>query len=157
MEDESRLLNDNKGTSTNASQGHRFGIRLDHEFNENTSILFEPQFNFGAGNYSERFDFSTRTARGVDTTFTNQGFNDNRGDNQNWSTSGRFLFRQRLGKAGRTFSANIDYNFSNNEMTGLNQSLTQTDFDQNGQFDNEIVNQRFDQLSKNSSLCSFTE
>ena len=37
-------------------------------------------------------------------------------------------------------------------MTGLNQSLTQTDFDQNGQFDNEIVNQRFDQLSKNSSL-----
>ena len=152
MEDGSHMITDNKGNSTNASQGHRFGIRLDHEFNESTSILFEPQFNFGAGNYSERSDFSTRTARGVDTTFTNQGFNDNRGDNQNWSTSGRFLFRQRLGKAGRTFSANIDYNFSNNEMTGLNQSLTQTDFDQNGQFDNEIVNQRFDQLSKNSSL-----
>ena len=152
MEDGSHMITDNKGNSTNASQGHRFGIRLDHEFNESTSILFEPQFNFGAGNYSERYDFSTRTARGVDTTFTNQGFNDNRGDNQNWSTSGRFLFRQRLGKAGRTFSANIDYNFSNNEMTGLNQSLTQTDFDQNGQFDNEIVNQRFDQLSKNSSL-----
>ena len=152
MEDGSHMITDNKGSSTNASQGHRFGIRLDHEFNESTSILFEPQFNFGTGNYSERSDFSTRTARGVDTTFTNQGFNDNRGDNQNWSTSGRFLFRQRLGKAGRTFSANIDYNFSNNEMTGLNQSLTQTDFDQNGQFDNEIVNQRFDQLSKNSSL-----
>ena len=152
MEDGSHMITDNKGNSTNASQGHRFGIRLDHEFNESTSILFEPQFNFGTGSYSERSDFSTRTARGIDTTFTNQGFNDNRGDNQNWSTSGRFLFRQRLGKAGRTFSANIDYNFSNNEMTGLNQSLTQTDFDQNGQFDNEIVNQRFDQLSKNSSL-----
>jgi hypothetical protein len=152
MEDGSHMITDNKGSSTNASQGHRFGIRLDHEFNENTSILFEPQINFGTGNYSERSDFSTRTARGVDTTFTNQGFNDNRGDNQNWSTTGRFLFRQRLGKAGRTFSANIDYSFSNNEMTGLNQSLTQTDFDQNGEFDNEIVNQRFDQLSKNSSL-----
>ncbi len=152
MEDGSHMITDNTGSSTNASQGHRFGVRLDHEFNENTSILFEPQINFGTGNYSERSDFSTRTARGVDTTFTNQGFNDNRGDNQNWSTSGRFLFRQRLGKAGRTFSANLDYNFSNNEMTGLNQSLTQTDFDQNGQFDNEIVNQRFDQLSKNSSL-----
>lgn len=152
MEDGSRLLNDNKGTSTNASQGHRFGVRLDHEFSDNTSILFEPQFNFGSGNYSERSDFSTRTARGADTTFTNQGFNDNRGDNRNWSTSGRFLFRQRLGKAGRTFSANIDYSFSNNEMAGLNQSLTQTDFDQNGEYDNEIVNQRFDQLSRNSSL-----
>lgn len=152
MEDGSHMITDNKGSSTNASQGHRFGIRLDHEFNENTSILFEPQINFGTGNYSERSDFSTRTARGVDTTFTNQGFNDNRGDNQNWTTSGRFLYRQRLGKAGRTFSANIDYNFSNNEMTGLNQSLTQTDLNQDGQFDNEIVNQRFDQLSKNSSL-----
>lgn len=152
MEDGSHMITDNKGSSTNASQGHRFGIRLDHEFNENTSILFEPQINFGTGNYSERSDFSTRTARGADTTFTNQGFNDNRGDNQNWTTSGRFLYRQRLGKAGRTFSANIDYNFSNNEMTGLNQSLTQTDFNQDGQFDNEIVNQRFDQLSKNSSL-----
>lgn len=152
MEDGSHMITDNKGSSTNASQGHRFGIRLDHEFNENTSILFEPQINFGTGNYSERSDFSTRTARGADTTFTNQGFNDNRGDNQNWTTSGRFLYRQRLGKAGRTFSANIDYNFSNNEMTGLNQSLTQTDLNQDGQFDNEIVNQRFDQLSKNSSL-----
>ncbi len=152
MEDGSHMITDNRGSSTNASQGHRFGIRLDHEFNENTSILFEPQINFGTGNYSERSDFSTRTARGADTTFTNQGFNDNRGDNQNWTTSGRFLYRQRLGKAGRTFSANIDYNFSNNEMTGLNQSLTQTDFNQDGQFDNEIVNQRFDQLSKNSSL-----
>ncbi len=152
MEDGSRLLNDNKGTSTNASQGHRFGIRLDHEFSKNTSILFEPQFNFGTGNYSERSDFSTSTARGTDTTFTNRGFSDSKGDNSNWSTSGRLLFRQRLGKAGRTFSANIDYSFSNNQMNGLNQSLTQTDFDQNGIYEDDIVNQRFDQLSKSSSL-----
>lgn len=152
MEDGSRLLNDNKGTSLNASQGHRFGVRLDHEFTKNTSILFEPQFNFGTGNYSERSDFSTRTSRGADTTFTNRGFNDNRGDNRNWSASGRLLFRQRLGKAGRTLSANINYSFSNNEMAGLNQSLTQTDFNQDGNYENDIVNQRFDQLSQNSSL-----
>ena len=152
MEDGSRLLNDNTGTSTNASQGHRFGIRLDHEFSENTSILFEPQFNFGSGSYAERSDFSTRTARGTDTTFTNRGFNDNRGDNNNWSASGRVLFRQRLGKPGRTISANINYSFSNNEMTGFNQSLTQTDFNSDGVYDDEIVNQRFYQLSTSSSL-----
>ncbi len=152
MEDGSRLINDNYGSSTNASQGHRFGVRLDHEFNEKTSILFEPQFNFGNGDYSDISRFSTSTARGADTTFTNKGFNNNFGNNTNWSTSGRFLFRQRLGKAGRTFSANVDYNFSNNEMSGLNQSLTQTDFDQDGNYENDIVNQVFDQLSKNSSL-----
>ncbi len=152
MEDGSRLINDNYGSSTNASQGHRLGVRLDHEFNEKTSILFEPQFNFGNGDYSDISRFSTSTARGADTTFTNKGFNNNFGNNTNWSTSGRFLFRQRLGKAGRTFSANVDYNFSNNEMSGLNQSLTQTDFDQDGNYENDIVNQVFDQLSKNSSL-----
>ena len=152
MENGSRLLNDNSGYSTNASQGHRFGIRLDHEFNKNTSLLFEPQINFGTGAFREHSDFSTRTAMGTDTTFTNKGFTDNLGDNRNWSTSGRLLYRQRLGKAGRTFSAMVNYSFSNNEMTGFNQSLTQTDFDADNNFENEIVNQRYDQISKSSSL-----
>ncbi len=152
LEDGSRLLNDNSGNSLTSTYGHRFGIRMDHEFSENTSLLFEPQFNFGGGSYSERSDFSTSTATGIDTTFTNKGFNDNFGDNRNWSTSGRLLFRQRLGKPGRTVSANISYSFSNNEMDGFNQSLTQTDFNSDGTFENEIVNQSFDQLSTNSSL-----
>lgn len=154
MEDGSRLLNQNSGTSMNGSQGHRFGIRLDHEFSETSSLLFEPQFNFGGGSYAERSDFSTRTAsaNGVDTTFTNSGFTDNSGDNKNWTASGRLLYRQRLGKPGRTVSAMVNYNFSNNDMLGYNQSLTQTDFNADGVFENEVVNQRFDQNSKSSSL-----
>lgn len=152
MENGSRLLNENTGASTTASQGHRFGIRLDHEFSKNTSILFEPHFNFGSGRFNEHSDFSTRTAMGNDTTFTNRGFNDNTGDNRNWSTGGRLLLRQRLGKAGRTLSANISYNFSNNDMTGFNQSLTQTDVDVDGVMENEIINQRYVQNSRNSSL-----
>ena len=152
MENGSRLLNDNNGFSTNGSQGHRFGIRLDHKFSENSSLLFEPQVNFGSGSYVQHSDFSTRTAMGADTTFTNSGFNDNTGDNKNWTTSGRLLYRQRLGKAGRTLSAQVNYNFSNNQMVGLNQSLTSTDLDADGKYENEIVNQRFDQISKGSSL-----
>ncbi len=152
MQDGSRLLNDNTGSSLTSSYGHRFGIRMDHEFSKNTSLLFEPQFNFGGGSYSERSDFSTMTAVGDQTSFTNKGFNDNVGDNKNWSASGRLLFRQRLGKPGRTMSANINYSFSNNKMNGLNQSLTQTDFDGDGVMENDIVNQRFDQISNNSSL-----
>ncbi len=152
MENGSHLLNDNNSSSLRNTYGHRFGIRLDHEFSKNTSLMFEPQLNFGGGSYSQRSDFSTMTAMGADTTFTNQGFNDNVGDNKNWTTSGRLLLRQRLGKPGRTVSLNVNYNFSNNQMDGLNQSLTQTDFDQNGTFDNEIVNQRSNQVSKNASM-----
>ncbi len=152
MENGSQLLNDNNGFSTTGSQGHRFGIRLDHEFSENTSILFEPQFNFGSGTFNQHSDFSTRTAMDADTTFTNKGFSDNNGLNNNWSTSGRFLFRQRLGKAGRTLSAQVNYNFSDNRMDGFNQSLTMTDLDQNGSYEFEAINQRYDQISKGSSL-----
>ena len=152
MEDGSRLLSDNNGFSTTGSQGHRFGIRLDHEFSENTSILFEPQFNFGTGSFSEHSDFSTRTAVGVDTTFTNSGFNDNTGNNRNWTASGRLLYRQRLGKAGRTISAMLSYSFSNNTMTGQNQSLTRTDLDSDGAYELDPVNQRYDQISSGSSL-----
>ena len=152
MENGSRLLNDNNGFSTTGSQGHRFGIRLDHKFSESSSLLFEPQINFGTGNFSQHSDFSTMTAMGADTTFTNSGFTDNTGDNRNWTASGRLLYRQRLGKAGRTLSAQLNYNFSNNEMTGLNQSLTRTDLNADGIFEDDIVNQRYDQLSKGSSF-----
>ena len=152
MENGSRMLSDNNGFSTTGSQGHRFGIRLDHEFSKNSSLMFEPQFNFGSGSFSQHSDFSTRTAMNADTTFTNSGFNDNTGDNRNWTASGRLLYRQRFGKAGRTLSAQFNYSFSNNEMTGLNQSLTRTDLNADNVFENEIVNQRYDQLSKSSSL-----
>ena len=152
MEDGSRLLNDNNGFSTTGSQGHRFGVRLDHEFSKTSSILFEPQFNFGSGSFLQHSDFSTRTAMVADTTYTNSGFTDNTGDNRNWTASGRLLYRQRLGKAGRTLSVNVNYNFSNNKMNGLNQSLTRTDLNADGVYENEIVNQRYDQLSNSSSL-----
>ena len=150
MENGSRLLNDNDGFSTTGSQGHRFGIRLDHKFSESSSILFEPQINFGSGSFVQHSAFSTRTAMDSDTTNTNSGFTDNTGDNKNWSASGRLLYRQRLGKAGRTLSAQLNYSFSNNEMTGLNQSLTRTYNNDENQY--EPVNQRYDQLSRGASL-----
>ena len=150
MDDGSLLIYDNDGQNVSHSDGHRFGIRLDHKFSENTSILFEPQFNFGNGSYREYSDFLTMSESGSDRETTNLGFNDNSGTNRNWTTSGFLLFRQRLGKPGRTVSVNLFYNFSNNDLWGFNQSLTRT-------FENEmpqdsIINQRFDQNSRQSSL-----
>ena len=154
MEDGSHLLSRTNEVGTTFTQGHRFGVRLDHKFSENTSILFEPQFNFGAGHYSDHSDFYTDTAFKGDTTRTNKGFTDNRGDNKNWSTSGFLLFRQKLGKKGRTISANLRYSFSNNELLGYNQSLKWVDENKDGKFDADpdVVNQRIDQLSKSTSL-----
>ena len=152
LDDGSRLVNNQDGNDRTMTQGHRFGIRLEHEFSENTSILFEPQFNFGHGSYNEFSNFETLTERGEVRDSTNKGFSNNFGDNQNWQTSGFFLFRQRLGKPGRTISANVRYSFSNNEMEGNNLSLTQVKNAETGAWGDERVDQRFDQNSKGSSL-----
>lgn len=139
------------GYSHNNSYGHRFGIRLDHKFSENTSILFQPQVNFGTGNYHEFSDFETMRSSGNGAAYvTNRGFNNNSGDNKNWTTNGFFLFRQKLGMPGRTISFMGNYNFSHNDLDGFNQSLTQT-FNDADTLD-DIVNQRIDQFSNSASL-----
>lgn len=152
VNDDTRLFYDNNGVSTTRSLGHRFGMRLEHKFSENTSILFEPQFNFGKGSYSEFSEFRTDTEIGEVRDSTNHGYNSNVGDNDNWSASGFLLFRQRLGKPGRTISANVRFNFRNNEMEGFNQSLTSVKDVETKAWSDEIINQRFDQKSNNSSL-----
>lgn len=154
MDDGSELLNSNAGSNTSFSQGNRLGMRMEHDFSKNTSIIFEPQFNVGSGNFSEHSEFHTDRAFRGDTTHTNRGFTDNVGDNRNWSASGFLLLRQKLGKPGRTMSVNIRYNFRNNELLGFNQSLTYSDGDDDGSWDAspEIVNQKVAQISKNASL-----
>ena len=152
LEDGSRLLNDQTGIGRTMTQGHRFGIRLEHKFSENTSILFEPQFNFGYGNFNETSEFQTATQRGDVVTPTNKGYTSTLGNNNNWRTSGFLLLRQRLGKPGRTISANIRYSYSNNNMTGFNQSLTDVMDAATGSWASEIVNQRYDQNSQSTSL-----
>lgn len=154
LDDGSRLIYNNDGFSTNNSQGHRIGMRLEHKFSEKTSILFQPQFNFGKGNFTEFSDFDTygQASETAGSTLKNDGFNFNNGNNDNWTANGFLLFRQRLGIPGRTISVNVDYSFSNNDLEGLNQSLTRN-YNLDGTVDSDdIVNQWFEQNSKSSSL-----
>ncbi len=110
------------GLNRTLTQGHRFGIRLEHKFSENTSLLFEPQVNFGGGRFNEYSLDSTWRSGAI----KNAGFTSTDGNNDNWTASGRLLLRQRLGKPGRTFSANVRYNFSGNKIDGFNRSLTRS-------------------------------
>jgi len=148
LEDGSTLLSFNDGFSNNHTDGHRFGVRLEHKFSENTSILFQPQVNFGTGNYSQLSQFSTETLDPDDIrSKTNEGFTLNSGDSRSVQTNGFFLFRQRLGIPGRTISANVNWNFSRNELDSWNQSVT-------NKYDGDpsLINQRIDQTAIQRSL-----
>ncbi len=152
LDDGSRLHYDQNGANRSTYLGHRFGMRLEHKFSENTSILFEPQFNFGKGTWSQLSDFQTFTERSAVTDSTNTGYTNNVGDYDNWSARGFFLFRQKLGKPGRTISANVNFNFRDNGSGGLNQSLTSIKDAQTADWSDEIINQRYEQISTSSSL-----
>ncbi len=152
LDDGSRLHYDQSGANRSKYLGHRFGLRMEHEFSRNTSIIFEPQFNFGKGTWDQFSDFETFTERGTVTDSTNVGYTNNVGDYDNMSASGFFLFRQRLGKPGRTISANVRYNFRNNGSDGLNQSLTSVKDAQSAEWSDEIINQRYEQISNSTSV-----
>ena len=151
LADGSGIVNDSQSFSDSHSYGHRFGIRMEHKFSDNTSILFEPQVNFGAGGYVQSSDQKRATLlNGVESP-SSEGFTSNAGDNRNLATSGRFLLRQKLGVPGRTLTFNANYSFSNNTTDGFNQSRTLSWLEGGAQQDS-IINQRYNQNQKSSSL-----
>ncbi len=136
-------------TGSQGNDGHRVGVRLDHKFSDNTSILFQPQFNYSYGDYrqSEIFDtwMGTQDAAGL----KNSGFSSNYGKNNNWQANGFLLFRQRLGMPGRTLSVNMNWTLSNNHSDGFNQSVTEAFGDDVPEWQRlQLVNQRVDQKSR---------
>lgn len=168
--DGTSLLYNEDGYSFTRSDGHRFGIELDHKFTENTSIFFRPQFNFGSGYFKETSEYSTDTdisaisGNPSDILGSNYGSSITDGYNKSWQARGFFLFRQRLGKPGRTLSLSLDYNFSENNMDGINRSETTTLlYDDNyaslGK-EEEVIDQQYFQYESGSRLggrFSYTE
>ena len=124
--DDSNLLYDSGGSSSTVSNGHRFGIRLDHVFTENTSILFEPRIEFGNGYYNQNSDYVTRadSLDGKDPVEVNHGDSRDVGYNTNVTASGFALLRQKLGKAGRTLTVMSRYSLSDNRLSSTNVTNT---------------------------------
>ncbi len=142
------------GSSITGTWGHRVGARVEHKFSENTSILFQPQFNFGGGSFSEQSNFTAEKdlLDGSEIQQLSRGFSRNLGTSRNQQANGWLLFRQKLGTPGRTLSIMGRYNFQNTDMEGINQSLT-TNFS-GGSSTDDPVNQRYDQNRFNRSLSS---
>ena len=147
--DGTTLISDENGKSHRYTNGHRFGLRIEHKFSENTSLLIQPQVNFGGGNYLQQSVFNS--ALNTADNKISDGFTNNSGNNKNVTTSGFMLLRQRLGIPGRTISLNATWNLSNNTMDGLNQSLTNT-YSGGSLTDAALINQLIEQRSNSQSL-----
>lgn len=147
------LETDNNGVHDTRTQGHRIGIRMKHDFSKNTSLIFEPEFNFGKGTFDERTDFSTQSAYSTGTVLDNTGFRSSIGGNLNYSTAGHLTFRQKILIPGRTFTFRLDYNLSHNGSDGYNQSQTRMySYDEGEQYLDSLVNQRYTRTADTRSV-----
>ena len=126
QKDGSTLYADDDGFTRTSTWGVRAGARADWKISKNTSLLFEPNFNLGWGDFEDRSSFSTD--RGTDGLIrkVNDGSSASFGDSHSQRANGRILWRQRLGKPGRTLSVNARYSYSNSDLEGYNQSVTRT-------------------------------
>ena len=143
-------IQETSNSSYQRNNGHRVGVRIDHKFSDNTSILFQPQFNYSQGGYNQTQVFDTWLESKADGNKLNDGFSTNNGLNSNWQANGFMLFRQRLGIPGRTLSVNLNWTLSNNHSDGYNQSITNT----YAGLAPQIVNQRVDQASKTQNASA---
>lgn len=155
LSDVNTLYNREEGAEKTETSGHRIGAEMDYAISDETSILFRPTFNFTGGSFNSINQFTTLN----NTDSTNRGTSFSSGDNDAQQIGGMLLFRQRLGKPGRTMSLRFNYNYSNNEMDGLNYS--KTDYFMNNLVDStSIIDQRYFQNDKSYSLggrLSYTE
>ncbi len=157
LSDNISMYNHERGYDLTTTDGHRIGLEMDYDISDNTSILFRPTFNFNTGSFDSFNDFNT--VRGLDST--NRGTSSNYGENNSQQFGGRLLFRQRLGKPGRTLSVMFNYNISNNETDGYNKSTTY--YFKDNVIDEEstsIINQFYNQNQDSYTLAgrfSYTE
>ena len=149
--DGSSLMTDNNETSRFFSDGHRGGVVFDYKFNDKTSILFRPRFNYGRSRYDEMNEYSTDNS---ESGKVNGGRSESTSDGISWRTRGRLLLRQKIGETkGRTLSLNVDYSLSNNDYSGTNYSETNTYAD-NVLSGTELIDQRYDQKDESYSVSA---
>ena len=136
------------------ADGHRFALQLEYQLTDKASILFRPNVSIGKGNFNDTKDFWTKGGTG---TKINEGNSISYGENSSQSVDGDLLYRQKLNKVGRTFSVNMSYSFSNNDIfNAKNWSKTVT----GNNADSTVINQEYKMNTLGYSLgarASYTE
>ena len=144
--EDSDLLYHSSGNSITRTHGNRFGMRMEHKFSDNTSLIFEPRINFGGGSFLQKDTTSTDTydlANGQ-TSKTNDSHKTNSGTNNNLSASGFALLRQKLAMPGQTLTVMGRFGINRNKTLGSNLSETNV-YDELGAATNTTVNQNYTQ------------
>lgn len=134
----------------NKTKGHRFNSETVYSPSDNTSFTLRPSLQTGRGEFSRDRDFVT--LRNSDST--NRGRSSSFGDNSSSKGSVTFIWRQRLGKPGRTMALVLNGNFSNNTVDGFNRSSTDY-FKDNEISRTRVIDQSYRRDNKSSGYAVY--
>jgi hypothetical protein len=95
----------------NQNYNHRLNMRVDHKFNENSSLLFQGSSSLNMTNTFRQTSSRTFNTQGL---LQNTGDQTNEAEGQNLNANGNLLWRHRLARPGRTLTANLEFSAADN-------------------------------------------
>ena len=106
-----------RGNSETIGNNHRFNARIEWKINENHNLMIRPSFSFQSNNPLSNtygWQFGAPEMGGSGYSYTN---NFNESDRTGYNLNTRFVYRAKLGKDGRTLTANgsVRYGDRDNE------------------------------------------
>ena len=149
------MITRRNSSSLSDSKGHSISMRIQHTFNKNASLIFQPQFSYrlsgseSLSNSSTQYDYFNGGLVNM-----NDSWSINSNNSKSLSASGNLMYRQRIIIPGRTLTVNVQYNLSNTLSDGFTQSLTNTFNQFTNATNSTIVNQRNDQTSNQASVTA---
>jgi hypothetical protein len=107
-------------TSTSQSEtnnySHRFNLRMEYKPSENTSLLYTPRLSFQ--------DRDAKSSSASQMLGYNSASAGNSSESSAFNFRNELLWRQKLSKPGRTFSAELRYNINNSKSESSRESTT---------------------------------
>lgn len=116
--DQTRLYNA-VSTSSTRNYNHRINAKIDYKIDDNNSLMIRPSVSLQSNN-SRNWSFGENTQQENDvTSFLNSIENMRDSKNTGYNISNTILYRAKLGKSGRTITADLSGNLSRNDRNNL--------------------------------------
>jgi hypothetical protein len=134
------FFNTEESKQNNKNQSHRLNVVLDHKLDSFQSIRLTSRVTLRESKSLYEGENATLNA---DFTPSNQNIRTNTSDGAATQLTNDLLFRKRLSKPGRSYSANFSFNLNNDGNFGEN--LSENTFFRAGKNRTDTIKQRFEQ------------
>lgn len=111
--DSMTLYNSTSQSETN-NYNHRLNLRMEYKLNENISLLYTPRLSFQ--------DRDSKSHSDSEMEGYNSASSNNSSESNAFNFRNELLWRQKLSKPGRTFSAEVRYNINNSKSESSRES-----------------------------------